>query len=78
MPRRKKEKPFQFQPRKFRIYQYTLEPRRAEEEIKEKQDPPMQPINGKFPDSVEEWRIAVALWKLEIPFVFQMRITDVL
>lgn len=35
-------------------------------------EPPEGLIYGARPDSVEEWRVAVALWKYRIPFDYQV------
>jgi len=71
------EKPFQFEPKKIKIYEYTLKSSvERYSEVRDLSEPPMQPINGSYPDSIEEWRLAVALWKLEIPFIYQFRIFE--
>jgi len=71
------EKPFQFEPKKIKIYEYTLKSSvERYSEVRDLSEPPMQQINGSYPDSIEEWRLAVALWKLEIPFIYQFRIFE--
>ncbi len=60
-----------FKPSKKR--QDKAEPVGMLERIKysEEEDPPMQPIQGQMPDSIEEWRVALALARLGIEYEYQ-------
>lgn len=41
---------------------------------KAKDEPPIQPVQGIMPDSVQEWRVAVALNRLKLDYSFQYAI----
>lgn len=66
----RKPKVFQFGEHKPVVAKVPLEKRPA---IKEEKpiEPPPGPIQGIMPDSVEEWRVANALWRLDIEFKYQ-------
>lgn len=45
-------------------------------EIEQQSEPPIQPVQGIMPDSVEEWRFALALNQLGHTYIFQYKVLD--
>jgi hypothetical protein len=43
-------------------------------DVKPREEPPIQPVQGIMPASVQEWRVALALYRLGLSFYYQYEV----